>query len=245
MAGASEGLGEAFADALADRGYALLLLARRADRLQAVRDRLAAKVEVRIAVLDLATPELPERLAELVDGLEVELGVYNAAYAPVGGFLERTLADLLQAIDVNVRGPLVFAHTLAPAMVARKRGGLVIVSSLAGFQGAPRLATYAATKAFGRVLGEGLWSELRGEGVHVLVSAAGAIRTPGYHGAATGDAPGTLDPAEVAERTLAQLGHGPTIVPGFVNRLAQLVMGRLLPKRAAIAIMAANTKDLA
>jgi short-subunit dehydrogenase len=248
VAGASEGLGEAFAHALAARGYDLVLIARREAMLEAVaariRDAHGTTRDVRIVVQDLAGPDVAEVLAGLARELPIAMGVYNAAYAPIGGFLDQSLDALLTVVDVNVRGPVVFARTLAPAMVERGSGGLVIMGSLAGFQGAPRIATYAATKAFGLVLAEGLWHELRPHGVDVLVSAAGAIRTPGYDRARDAEAPGTLDAATVAEQTLDALGTGPSIVPGTVNRLARFVMGRLLPRRSAVAVMARNTQDL-
>lgn len=246
VAGASEGLGVAFATALAAGGSNLVLLARRADRLASVAERIRAahRVEVRTAGCDLGHPDLPDALAAHTRGLDVGVAVYNAAFAPVGGFVERPLEDLLRVVDVNVRGPLVFARSLAPAMIERGRGALVLMSSLAGFQGSPRLATYAATKAFNTVLGEGLWSELRPHGVDVVVSCAGAIRTPGYARASGGDAPGTLDGDVVAAETLAALGRGPTVVPGATNKVARFVLGRMLPQRAAISIMARSTKGL-
>lgn len=246
VAGASEGLGAAFAAALAARGVNLLLLARRAALLDGVAEALRARagVEVRAEVCDLARPDLPAVLEALTADIEVGLGVYNAAFAPVGELLERPIDDLLRVVDVNVRGPLVFARTLAPQMVARGRGGLVLMSSLAGFQGAPRIAAYAASKAFIRVLGEGLWRELEPHGVDVVVSCAGAVRTPGYASAAAGEAPGTLDADVVAEKTLDALGRGPIVTPGATNRIARLVMGRLLPRRMAIGIMARSTKGL-
>lgn len=247
VAGASEGLGAAFASALAARGTNLLLLARRADLLDelAAKLRADAHVEVRTAACDLARPDLWSVIEGLTRDLEVGIAVYNAAYAPVGPLLDRPLDDLLRVVDVNVRGPLVLARTLAPAMVKRGRGGIVLMSSMAGFQGAPRIATYAASKAFDIVLGESLWSELAPHGVDVLVSCAGAIRTPGYAKTARGDAPGTLDAAVVAERTLDALGRGPSVVPGATNQLARFVLGRALSRRAAIGIMARNTRDLA
>ena len=247
VAGASEGLGAAFAEALAARGMNLLLLARRAELLAEVKERLSVTttVEVRTAACDLAQADLAVVLEGLTRDLEVGLAIYNAAYAPIGPVLSRSTDELLRVIDVNVRGPLVFARTLAPPMVARGRGGIALMSSLAGFQGAPRIATYAASKAFNIVLGEGLWSELSPAGVDVLVSCAGAIRTPGYaRSSIKGDAPGTLDASVVAEKTLNSLGRGPTVVPGATNQLARFFLGRLLPRRAAIAIMAKNTKDL-
>lgn len=246
IAGASEGLGAAFADGLARRGLNLVLIARRPEPLAALADALAARhrVEVRVAALDVAAPDVADRLDAAVAGLDVGLVVCNAAYCPIGPFLAIPLDDLLRAIDVNVRAPIVFVRRLAPAMVTRGRGGVVVVSSLSGLQGSPKIVTYAATKALLLVLAEGLWAELRGQGVDVVGVAAGAIRTPGYTAAAKGDAPGTLDAVDVAERALAGLGRGPRVVPGWVNALATLVMGRLLPRRAAIAIMGSNTKDL-
>ena len=245
VAGASEGLGAAFAEALAARGMNLVLLARRGELLAEVKTRLAAaKVEIRVEACDLGRPDLVSALEAWTRDLDVGVAVYNAAYAPVGNVLDRSTDDLLRVIDVNVRGPLLFARALAPAMVQRRRGGIVLMSSLAGFQGSPRIATYAASKAFNTVLGEGLWGELAPHGVEVLVSCAGAIRTPGYKKAAKGDAPGTLDAAVVAERTLDALGRGATVVPGAINRLARFVLGRLMTRRAAISLMASNTRDL-
>ena len=247
VAGASEGLGAAFAEALAARGLKLLLLARRGEVLARVAEDLRARfeVEVRAEACDMARPDLAAALAALTSDIEVGLGIYNAAFAPAGELYERPLDDLTRVVDVNVRAPLVFARTLTPAMVARGRGGLVLMSSLAGFQGAPNIAAYAASKAFNTTLGESLWSELRPRGVDVVVCCAGAVRTPGYAAAAAGaDAPGTLDAGRVAEDALNALGRGPTVVPGAVNKLARVVLGRLLPRRAAIAIMAASTKAL-
>lgn len=246
VAGASEGLGAAFAEALAARGSSLLLLARRADVLGELARRIREQrgVEVRTLAIDLADPELASALAEASRDLPVGVAVYNAAFSPVGSFLEIPPSDLLRVVDVNVRGPVVFLRTLAPGMLARRRGALVLMSSLAGLQGSPRIATYAASKAFDTILAEGLFGELQPRGIDVVAACAGAIRTPGYAAVSRRDAPGTLDPAEVAERTLAALGKGPRVVPGRVNRLASFFTGRLLPRRAAIRLMAANTREL-
>jgi len=81
-------------------------------------------------------------------------------------------------------------------------------------------------------------------GIDVVASCAGAIRTPGYARTAAREAPGTLDAMQVAEETLDALGRGPRVVPGRVNRLASTLMTRLLPRRTAVAVMAASTRDL-
>ena len=244
VAGASEGLGAAFATALAARGLNLILIARRAEALETVAAGVRGTVEVRTLPFDLARADLATALGELATTHEIGLGVYNAAFAPIGPFAGRPVDDLARVVDVNVRGPLMFARALAPAMVTRGRGGIVLMSSLAGDVGAPRIATYAASKAFNTVLGQGLWREFRDAGVDVLACSAGAIRTPGFAAASGKDAPGTLDADVVATRTLDALGRGPSIVPGAVNKVARFVLGRLLPRRTAIDIFAQSTKDL-
>jgi hypothetical protein len=244
--GASEGLGAAFARATAARGMNLVLVARRSDLLERLAEDCHRRfgVEVRCIVDDLSTPGFAEKLHGAISELEVGLVVYNAAFAPVGEFIDVDTADLVQAIDVNIRAPVTIIRTLLPSMVARKRGAVVLMSSLAGNQGGPRIATYAASKAFNKVLAEGLWQELKERGIDVITCCAGAIRTPGYAAAAGGEVPGTLDPEFVAERTIRALGRGPIVIPGFANRLAAWVMGRLLPRPVAIRIMAASTKNL-
>ncbi len=246
IAGASEGLGAAFAEALAQRGCSLILIARRGELLEelAVRLRERHAIEVRTIVLDLAEPAWPAAIAPVIAELEVGVAVYNAALSFVGPLLAHSVAECERAIDVNARGTMRLVHAVAPAMVARERGAIVLMSSLAGFQGSPRLATYAATKAFITVLGESLWHELRPHGVNVLVSCAGAIRTPGYVATSKRDVPGILEPAEVAERTLKAIGKGPIVVPGATNKLARFFLGRILTRRAAVGVMAKSTEEL-
>jgi len=246
VAGASEGLGAAFADAIARRGVDLVLLARREEQLNATAERVkqAHGVEVIAVVADLADIE---RVTEQLGALGVEIGllVYDAAYAPIGPFADATAEQLAQAAAVNVRAPLLLTKLLSAPMIARGRGGIVLMSSLAGSQGSPNIATYAATKAFNTVLAEGLWSELKPRGVDVLACVAGAILTPGYQQAeGAKPAPGALAPEAVAEQALNALGHGPVVIPGAVNKLGRFVLTRLLSRRAAIGIMSQNTGGL-
>jgi short-subunit dehydrogenase len=248
VAGASEGLGAAFADSLARRGMDLVLVARRKDALDEVAAAVRKTHGVRVdaVAVDVASDAFAPAVTDAVAGRDVGVGVYNAALSMIGPHFDQRIEDVLQVVDVNVRAPLRFAHALVPGMRARKRGGLVLMSSLAGFQGVPRIATYAATKAFTTVLGESLWAELKDEGVDVVVAAAGAIKTPNYARIkTTPDYPvGTLDPRDVAEAALGGLGRGPVVVPGSMNQLARTLLGRLLPRTSAIAIMERSTREL-
>jgi short-subunit dehydrogenase len=246
VAGASAGLGEAFARLLAARGLHLVLLARRADALALLAEELrrAHGVEVRTEALDLSRPDVAAAVARATSGLEVGLLVYNAAHSAIGPFLERPLEDHLRVVDVNVRGPLSLAHLLGGEMARRGRGGLVLMTSLAASQGNPLLASYAASKAFELVLAEGLWAELRGRGVDVLACRAGATRTPGYAASRPRRSVPLMEPEEVARQALAALGRGPSAVTGALNRVAAFAFARLLPRRASIRIMERATRRL-
>lgn len=244
VAGASEGLGAAFARALAGRGLNLVLLARREGALAEVAASLTG-VEVRIAALDLGAPDLAERLQAATAGLDVGLCVYNAAASHVGPFLARSLAEKQAILDVNCRGPLVAAHVFGERMVRRGRGGIVLMSSLTAFWGSPLIATYGATKAFNLSLGEALWYELGPQGVDVLACCAGATRTPGFLRSLGGRrGPWSMAPDAVVEEALAALGGPPSMVPGVANKLASQLLRRLLPRRSAVKIMGAETAKL-
>jgi short-subunit dehydrogenase len=247
VAGASEGLGAAYARALAERGMNLALVARRKPLLEKLAEevRRSFDVEVRCYAGDLGSSGFLETLQAACSSLDVGLVVYNATHAPIGEFASVAAEDLMRVVDVNVRAPVALLRSFLPPMTERGRGAVVLMTSLAGNQGSPKIAAYAASKAFARVLAEGLWRELENQGIDVVACCAGAVRTPGYASAAGKDAPGTLDPEEVVEQALRALGRGPLVVPGIVNRAASAFMSRLLPRRAAIAIMAGSTNSLA
>ncbi len=246
VAGGSVGLGAAFAEGIARRGVNLVLIARQEDRLKATAARLRETYGIDVVAIaaDMADFDDVERR---VGALTVDIGllVYDAAFAPIGLFEDTSEDDLALAAAVNVKAPLLLSRLLSAPMIERGRGGIVLMSSLAGAQGSPKLATYAATKAFNVILAEGLWKELRPRGVDVLVCQAGAILTPGYQAAAASKpAPGTLPPSVVAETALKALGRGPVVVPGATNKVGRFVMTRLLSRRAAIGMMAKNTGGL-
>ncbi len=247
VAGASEGIGAAFASVLAEARLDLVLIARRSAPLEELATDLRKRFSVSIETLalDLASPDLEARFSQLAATHEIGLLVYNAALSVVAPFLETSGDDKQRMVDVNVRGPLVAAHVFGKRMAERGRGGIVLLSSLTAFWGSPWVATYGATKAFNLSLGEALAHELAPKGVDVIVSCAGATRTPGFINLIAGrNAPSSMQPEAVARETLRALPRGSAFVPGAGNRWAQLLLSRLLPRRLAIRIMAGHTKPL-
>lgn len=243
VAGASEGIGEEFARSLASRGHDLILLARRAELLEKTAADIRAKYgrQVRTIPFDLADPAFVDALKAQTKDVEIGVAVYNAAYSVVGEILERSVDEALRVVDVNVSGPVRFVHAIGPTMVQRKRGAIILMASTSGFQGLPTIGPYAASKAFNIALGEALWAELKPRGVDVLVCCAGAVRTPGYAKNGMKEAPGMMNPQDVAETALNALGRGPRVIPGFVNRIATFIMSKLVPRSVAVTIMGRAT----
>ncbi|MEV6969246.1 SDR family NAD(P)-dependent oxidoreductase [Hamadaea sp. NPDC051192] len=235
VAGASQGIGAAFARELSARGLGVVLVAR-----HPALDLPGPKIEV---AADLATPEGIETVLATVSGLEIGLLVANAALSPIGPFTTSDPAELTRAIDLNVRAPMLLARHFLPAMQDRGRGGFVVMSSLAGAQGSPNLSLYAGTKAFGAVFAEGLWAELRTSGVDAVACVAGAVSTPGLAASTAKPAPGTVAPAEVVAAALEALGKRPRVVPGTLMKVSSAILSRL-PRRTAISIMGRASKDV-
>jgi uncharacterized protein len=243
LAGASEGLGAAYAVELAARGLNLVLVARRSDLLHALASQLSTKhgIQTKLIVQDLSAPDAAEQIVLNTADLEIGLLIYNAAFSAIGPFLGKSLDDHLKEIHTNTFTPLKSVYLLAQQMLERKRGGIVLMSSLSAFQGSAYISTYSATKAFNIVLAEGLWEEWRELGVDVLVCVSGAVKTPNYVASEPEPTGGlgdmTIDPDQVVREALNALGKQPYVIPGRVNRIASFVMRHLLPRRAAIQFM--------
>ncbi|MEO8601842.1 MAG: SDR family NAD(P)-dependent oxidoreductase, partial [bacterium] len=182
VAGAAVGLGVEYARQLAARGLDLLMLDRDAAPLAAAAAeiRAAHRVDVDTLSVDLSRPDLAAIIGQALAGREIGLLVYNAALGTVAPFLELSAAHCDTMLDVNCHGPMRLIHLLAPAMVQRRRGGIVLMSSMSGNYGSAQLAVYAASKAFTLVLGDALWAELGQHGVDVLTVQPGSTRTPGW-----------------------------------------------------------------
>lgn len=181
VTGASAGIGDAIARRLAAGGVHLVLTARRADRLEALAAELRAQhgVEVDVFPADLGQPDGPEALVEAIEarGLAIDLLVNNAGLGAAGPFAKSSLSRELLAVQVNVVAVVALTHRLLPAMVARGRGHVVFVGSIAAYMSIPLMASYAGTKAYIRRFSEGLAHELRETGVGVTAIHPGGTVT--------------------------------------------------------------------
>lgn len=181
VAGASDGVGAAFAEALAERGLNVVLLARRQQKLTEVATAITERhgVETRTLPIDLAQPEAAAEVAAAVRDLSVGFLVYCAGADPdFRPFLSNSLRSAEAMVQRNCVVPMQLCHHLAPAMVERGRGGIVIFGSGAGLVGGPNMVAYGASKAFDMVFAEALWSELHGHGVDVIGLILGKTDTP-------------------------------------------------------------------
>lgn len=234
VTGASSGIGEAFARALDARGYSLLLVARRRERLEALAATLR---QAEVMAADLGDEAAVARVAERALALgDVDLLVNNAGFGTNGAFLALDAARERDMVKLNALAPLVLAQRLVPAMVARGRGGVVNVASIGAFQPVPFMATYGASKAFLLSWSEALAEELRGSGVRVTCVCPGPTATEFFDVAAMSPAmrrmPHTMRADEVVARTLDALDDGRAVlVPGLVNWLTAFVV-RFAPRLA-------------
>ena len=241
VAGASEGVGLAYARAMAAHGLDVVLVARRRSVLDDVATDLREKhgVKTRALAIDLSEEDAAGRIADATTDLEIGMLMYCAGADPnFAGFLDTPIEAAEAMVRRNCLAPLRLCHRLAPPMVGRGRGGIILVSSGAGLVGARRMVAYASSKAFDLVMGEALWAELHDSGVDVLSLVLGVTDTPALRrllaergNLASADdgiaIPGAAAPEDVVNEALAHLGKGPTWFVGETLREGSKHLGAM------------------
>jgi uncharacterized protein len=221
ITGASDGTGACYARELASRGLNLVLVARRLGPLADLAAELQSKhrIQTRTASIDLYLPGAGDLVVAATEGLEVGLFISNAGSDTNGAqFLGAPRQAWRDLINRNVSVVVDCAHALAPPMVARGRGGMILMSSGTALGGQPGVAVYCATKAFDLNFGESLWSELGPRGINVLSVVSPAMDTPSLQTLLSRrglEVPGLFDPAVVALTALDRLASGPTLIFPF------------------------------
>ncbi|MEM1024196.1 MAG: SDR family oxidoreductase [Myxococcota bacterium] len=244
VTGASSGIGRACAEQLAARGFSLLLVARRRERLEAFGTELEAAygVQAQAVPADLSQSEEVFRVLRTSEALDVGLFVGAAGYGLSGEFVDGGLESELGMIDLNCRALAHMSHAYGRRFREQGRGGLILISSLVSFQGTPRSANYAATKAYVQSLAEALAHELRPHGVQVLACAPGPVATE-FGERADMKLGRALDPGRVAQETLDALGRRDVVRPGFMTKflLASLAF---LPRSLRVRILGLVMKSM-
>jgi len=250
VAGASEGMGAAYATYLAAAGIDLILVARRKEPLDQLAALLVNQYQINVSCIccDLADDNVAQQLQDALMGKEINLLVYNAALSYIGPFEKNSLEHYNQIARANMITPMNMTQIFGEAMLTKGRGAIILMSSLAGFQGSGFLAAYAATKAFNRVLAESLWYEWKNRGVDVIACCAGATATPNFMKTnpekADFFAPKVQSPQEVVKECFKKLGKQPSFITGTGNKIASFIMQKVLPRKIAINIMGDTTRKM-
>lgn len=241
VTGASSGIGAALAQRIARDGRHVGLVARRADRLEAIAAELrsAHKVDAHVLPADLARRGAVRALADEIArrDLAVDWLVNNAGFGTAGRFHTLPVERELDEITLNAEVPVALTGLVLPGMVARRRGVVMNVASVAGFGPMPFNATYGATKAFLIAFSEALAVELEGTGVHVLCVCPGFTHTEFQEKAKvdTSKVPGFawMSAEAVADEAVRAVGRRTILVNGAVNRVLTAAM-RLTPRRLLV-----------
>lgn len=248
VTGASSGIGEQFACEFGRRGYRVILVARRAERLRALANSLGG--HARVLPADLADPAeratLPDRVAAL--GLTVDVLVNNAGMSTVGPVARSNPGDELRLVEVDVAAVVDLCSRFVPGMVSRQRGAVLNVASVGAFGPVPWQASYGAAKAFVLSYTEAMREELRGTGVTAATVCPGPVRTGFGESAGIPDEEAEkllpkflwVEADTVARSAIEGFDRGtPVIVPGAPNRVAAL-FNRFAPRRVLLPLVARN-----
>ena len=218
ITGASSGIGEQFARQLSERGYELILVARRKDRLEKLAEELPTKAQVIACDLSDEAAKLPDKVSKL--GIEVDLLVNNAGFGVRDRFLGVPADRQAEMVRVNCEAVVTLTHAFLRPMVERGRGGVITVASTAGMLPLPYEAVYGATKAFALNFTEALHMECRGTGVKILAVNPGPVPTEwqqvaGYEESGAQMMPGAIEADQVVSEALRSYDKGKrSMVPG-------------------------------
>ncbi len=244
VTGASAGIGIALARQLAAGGTHLVLTARRRDRLEEVSRKVRAdhNVQAEVIVADLADPSAPEKIFSFTrqKGISVDLLINNAGFGQYGELAQVDTQRLLDMVQVNCTAVVHLTRLFLPDMIARRRGGILILASTASFQAVPYISTYAATKAFDLLFAEGLAEEMKPHGIRVCALCPGSTESE-FHAVAGQEQFTSKNPEsaeKVAKTGLNALAAGKSYVISGLGNYLGAQSQRIVPRRTVTRIAA-------
>lgn len=237
ITGASSGIGEEFAKKFAELNFNLIIVARRYDRLEKLKNELESKfsIEVIPIQLDLSDENFIEKLKPIINEKEIGVLINNAGFGYRKEFKDCDVNNDIQMIKVNCIAPTILTHHILPQMINRKKGAIIFLGSLVAFQPTPTTAVYAATKAFDAYLGDALWYELKKFNIDVITVNPGGTETEFHKVANTSMGPFPRISRNVIETTLKALGKKPSVIDGFYNKILA-VSSRLISRKLTITL---------
>lgn len=208
ITGASSGIGAEFAKYHAEKGGDLIITARRADALDALKAEIEAEHDVTVTTvaLDLGTDEGPQQLYDAVKGHDIKILINNAGFGGHGAFVDRDLSSDLGMIDLNVKSLVALTHMIAKDMVKNGGGKILNVSSTASYMPGPLQATYFATKAFVSSFSQALAEELKDKNVTVTALEPGYVATE-FASTANLEGTGLVKGGGATPRSVAKYGY--------------------------------------
>jgi len=246
ITGASSGIGRAMSEQIAQQGMNIVAVARNQDNLDALQDSLETRygIKVRTISADLSQPEINYEIDKQTADLDIGLLIPNAGIENNGAFIDNPIAAEQRMLTLNTTSPMILTHLFGQRFKQRsmkssqnktgkkQRSGILLTSSLFGYQGVPFVSNYSASKAYILSLGEALNVELKPLGIDVTVLSPGLTDTamPGNMAINFTKMPITLHKPEVVARVgLNALGKKATVVPGFINKFYAWE-NRLIPR---------------
>ncbi|MEM7379595.1 MAG: SDR family NAD(P)-dependent oxidoreductase [Bacteroidota bacterium] len=237
VTGSSSGIGREIAKRLAESGINLVLTGRQGIQLEGLSALLEAEygIKTRTAVADLSSMSEIYELIDATNDLDIGLFVASAGYGTSGLFFQNEAAEEIRLLQVNCLALAMLTHYFSRSFAERGKGGIILLSSIVGFQGVPNAANYAASKAYVQSLGEGLYHELKPYGVSVLTAAPGPVKS-GFAKRADMEMGNAQNPEMIGIPILKALGKSPTVFPGRLTKT--LLFGlRTVPRWGKIRIM--------
>lgn len=239
VTGASSGIGREYALQLAAEGLNIAVLARRKERLESLVQEIEAthQVETRVIVADLTAPDVVDNIQASTSDITIGLLVNNAGDGVPGAFLKQDVSAYQRTIQLNITTPMTLSHHFGEQMRQRGKGGIIFTASTAGYTGSPYLANYAAAKSYMISFGMALHTELKENGVDVLVLSPGATHTEmvEMEGTSMKDAPMPwMEASQVAHIGIKNLGKKTAVIPGGANNIMTFMMTHLMPRSLAM-----------
>jgi len=223
VTGATSGIGEAFAQQLAQQGFNLVLISRNEQKLNKTKQSISelCGVQIRTLIIDLSLPDAIEKIKKQTNDLEISLVILNAGTENTGELIENDLLKETRLVHLNITIPMQLSHHFGQKMKHRKRGAILFVASLFGYQPVPFVANYSASKAYILSLGQALNVEMKKYGVNVAVLSPGLTKT-----AMSASMPIDFSklplfyqqPQQVAKLGLSILGGKASVVSGVLNK---------------------------